>query len=196
MGKKISIAKALFSKTQQRLYGLLFGHPDRTFFLRELIEEANIGRGTVQREMEKLVASELVLVKKVGNQKHYQANRGSPIFDELVSILRKTAGLVEVLADALVPLEQKIDVALVYGSMASARETSSSDVDLLVIGDVDFGDVAKSIYLSQDILHREINPKVYLQKEWKRLLTKKDGFAKEIMKQPKLFIIGTKDELG
>ena len=80
MGIEITIAKALFSKTQQRLYGLLFGHPDRTFFLRELIEKANIGRGTVQREMEKLVASELVLVKKVGNQKHYQANWGSPIF--------------------------------------------------------------------------------------------------------------------
>ncbi len=196
MGNNISIANALFSKTQQRLYGLLFGHPDRTYFLNELIKEANIGRGTVQREMEKLVASGLVLVKKVGNQKHYQVNKVSPVFDELTSILRKTSGLVDVLSNALVSLEEDIDVALVFGSMASVKATSASDVDLLVIGDVDFADVVKSIYPSQDVLQREINPKVYTQKEWRRLLAKKDGFAKEVMKQAKLFIIGAEDELG
>ena len=192
----IGIAEALFSKTQQRLYSLLFGQPDRTYFLNELIKEAKIGRGTVQREMEKLVASGLVLVKKVGNQKHYQANKGSPVFEELAGILRKTAGLVEVLANALVSLEENIDVALVFGSMASDKATSASDVDLLVIGDVEFSRVAKAVYPSQEILKREINPKVYTQKEWKKLIAKQDGFVKQVMKQPKLFIIGTKDELG
>jgi len=192
----IGIAEALFSKTQQRLYSLLFGQPDRTYFLNELIKEAKIGRGTVQREMEKLVASGLVLVKKVGNQKHYQANKGSPVFEELAGILRKTAGLVEVLANALVSMEENIDVALVFGSMASDKATSASDVDLLVIGDVEFSRVAKAVYPSQEILKREINPKVYTQKEWKKLIAKQDGFVKQVMKQPKLFIIGTKDELG
>ena len=174
----------------------MFGQPDRTYFLNELIKEAKIGRGTVQREMEKLVASGLVLVKKVGNQKHYQANKGSPVFEELAGILRKTAGLVEVLANALVSLEENIDVALVFGSMASDKATSASDVDLLVIGDVEFSRVAKAVYPSQEILKREINPKVYTQKEWKKLIAKQDGFVKQVMKQPKLFIIGTKDELG
>jgi len=196
MGNRISIAKALFSKTQQRLYGLLFGNPDRTFFLRELIDHAKIGRGTVQREMEKLVASDLVQVKKVGNQKHYQANKESPVFDELASILRKTSGLVDVLANALASLTDNVDAALVFGSMASSKESSASDVDLLIIGDVDFADVVKSIYASQNILQREINPKVYTQQQWKQLLAKEDSFAIEVMKQPKLFIIGAKDELG
>ena len=196
MGNKISIANALFSKTQQRLFGLLFGHPDRTFFLRELIDEASIGRGTVQREMEKLVAADLVLVKKVGNQKHYQANKNSPVFAELVSILRKTSGMVDVLANALASLEKKIDVALVFGSMASDKATSASDIDLLVIGDVDFARVVKAVYPAQDSLQREINPKVYTQKEWKKLIAKKDSFAKDVIRQPKLFIIGDKDEFG
>lgn len=196
MGNKITIANALFSKTQQQLFGLLFGHPDRTFFLRELIDEAGMGRGTVQREMEKLAASDLVLVKKIGNQKHYQANKDSPVFAELVSLLRKTSGIVDVLAHALAPIEDKVDIALMFGSMASGKASASSDVDLLVIGDVGFADVAKAIYPVQDTLQREINPKVYTQKEWKRLLAKKDGFAKEVMKQPKLFIKGAKDELG
>jgi len=196
MGIKITIANALFSKTQQRLYGQLFGHPDRTFFLRELIEKANIGRGTVQREMEKLVASELVLVKKVGNQKHYQANRGSPIFAELASILRKTTGMVDVLAEALAPLASKIDVAFVFGSVAQGKETTGSDIDLLIIGNVNFKQVVKALYDSQEKLDREINPKVYKKEEWMILIKEKDAFAKEVMAGSKLFVKGSDDELG
>jgi len=194
MGKNINIAEALFSKTQQRLYGLLFGHPDRTYFLRELIEKANIGRGTVQREMEKLVASGLVLVKKVGNQKHYQANKSSPVFEELAGILRKTTGIVDVIADAIEPLAGKINTALVFGSVARGSETAGSDIDLLIIGEVSFKKIVTALYDAQETLHREINPKVYKKEEWLELVRKKDAFVKEVMTGPKLFIKGSINE--
>jgi predicted nucleotidyltransferase len=194
MGKNIGIAEALFSKTQQRLYGLLFGHPDRTYFLRELIEKAKIGRGTVQREMEKLVASELVLVKKVGNQKHYQANKGSPVFEELASILRKTTGIVDVIADALKPLAGKIKTAFVFGSVARGSETTGSDIDLLIIGEVNFKKIVTSLYDAQETLQREINPKVYKKEEWMQLIRKKDAFAKEVMAGQKLIVLGSLNE--
>ena len=190
------LAEILFKDYRRRVLALLLLNPDKRYHVREIARITNTLAGTLHKELARLADVGILGKQSIGNQVHYFADQNCPIFDELASILRKTSGLVEVLANALVPLENKIDLALVFGSMASDKATSTSDVDLLVIGDVEFADVAKSVYPSQDILQREINPKVYTLKEWKRLLVKKDGFAKEVLKQPKLFIIGTKDELG
>ncbi len=190
------LAEILFKDYRRRVLALLLLNPDKRYHVREIARLTGTVAGTLHKELSRLAEAGILAKQSMGNQVQYFADRNCPVFDELASILRKTSGLVEVLANALVSLAENIDVALVFGSMASAKESSASDVDLLVIGDVDFADVAKSIYPSQDILQREINPKVYTLEEWKRLLAKKDGFAKEVMQQPKLFIIGAKDELG
>jgi predicted nucleotidyltransferase len=190
------LAEILFKDYRRRVLALLLLNPDKRYHVREIARITGTVAGTLHKELARLAGAGILARQNVGNQVQYYADKNCPIFDELASILRKTSGLVEVLANALVPLEEKIAVALVFGSMANARETSSSDVDLLVIGDIDFVDVVKVIYPCQDRLQREINPKVYTQKEWKRLLAKKNSFSKEVMKQPKLFIIGAKDELG
>lgn len=190
------LAEILFKDYRRRVLALLLLNPDKRYHVREIARITGTVAGTLHKELARLAEAGILARQNVGNQVQYFADKNCPIFDELASILRKTSGLVEVLANALVPLEEKIAVALVFGSMANARETSSSDVDLLVIGDIDFVDVVKVIYPCQDRLQREINPKVYTQKEWKRLLAKKNSFSKEVMKQPKLFIIGAKDELG
>lgn len=190
------LAEILFKDYRRRVLALLLLNPDKRYHVREIARLTDTVAGTLHKELARLAEAGILAKQSMGNQVQYFADRNCPVFDELASILRKTSGLVEVLANALVSLAENIDVALVFGSMASSKESSASDVDLLVIGKVDFADVAKSIYPSQDILQREINPKVYTQKEWKRLLAKKGGFAKEVMKQPKLFIIGAKDELG
>ena len=190
------LAEILFKDYRRRVLALLLLDPDKRYHVREIARITGTVAGTLHKELARLAEAGILARQNVGNQVQYFADKNCPIFDELASILRKTSGLVEVLANALVPLEEKIAVALVFGSMANARETSSSDVDLLVIGDIDFVDVVKVIYPCQDRLQREINPKVYTQKEWKRLLAKKNSFSKEVMKQPKLFIIGAKDELG
>ncbi len=190
------LAEILFKDYRRRVLALLLLNPDKRYHVREIARLTGTVAGTLHKELSRLAEAGILARQSMGNQVQYFADRNCPVFDELASILRKTSGLVEVLANALVSLAENIDVALIFGSMASSRESSASDVDLLVIGDVDFADVAKSIYPSQDILQREINPKVYTQEKWRRLLAKKDGFAKEVMKQPKLFIIGAKDELG
>ena len=190
------LAEILFKDYRRRVLALLLLNPDKRYHVREIARLTGTVAGTLHKELSRLAEAGILARQSMGNQVQYFADRNCPVFDELASILRKTSGLVEVLANALVSLAENIDVALIFGSMASSKESSASDVDLLVIGDVDFADVAKSIYPSQEILQREINPKAYTQKDWRRLLAKKDGFAKEVMKQPKLFIIGAKDELG
>ena len=190
------LAEILFKDYRKRVLALLLLNPDKRYHVREIARITGTIAGTLNKELARLADAGILTRESIGNQVQYSADKQCPVYEELASILRKTAGLVEVLANALVTLEENIDVALVFGSMASDKATSASDVDLLVIGDVEFSRVAKAVYPGQEILKREINPKVYTQKEWKKLIAKQDGFVNEVMKQPKLYIIGTKDELG
>ena len=104
-----ALADALFTSTQQRVLALLFGQPNRSFFVTELMSLANSGRGAVQRELGRLAQSGLVTTTKVGNQKHYQANKNSPIYQEVVQIINKTLGISSLLKTALLPLENEIE---------------------------------------------------------------------------------------
>src|SRR3954453_15763855 len=133
--RRTSIADALFSKTQQRVLALLFAHPDRSFFLREIIAQSGSGSGAAQRELARLVESGLVLHTRIGNQTHYRANRDAPIFSELRAIMLKTVGLAEPLRDALAPIADQIDLAFIYGSVVSGEDRADSDIDLLVVAD-------------------------------------------------------------
>jgi hypothetical protein len=131
--RESSLADALFSTTQQRVLGLIFGQPERSFYATELIGLAGAGSGAVQRELARLEQSGLVTVRRLGTQKHYQANPASPLFGELASIARKTVGLAEPLREALVPLASRVIAAFVYGSAAKRRDTAASDIDLMVV---------------------------------------------------------------
>ena len=106
----VGLADALFTTTQQRVLGLLFGQPGRSFFANELIELTGSGSGAVQRELRRLATSGLLTVTRIGNQKHFQANRDSPVFDELCSLVIKTVGLADPIRRALLPLAEKIDL--------------------------------------------------------------------------------------
>lgn len=190
------LAEILFKDYRRRVLALLLLNPDKRYHVREIARITDTVAGTLHKELTRLADAGILAKESTGNQLHYFADKNCPIFDELASILRKTAGLVDVLANALVFLQEDIDVALVFGSMANNKATSASDIDLLIIGEVALADIAKAVYPSQDILKREINPKVFRKKAWQRLLAQKDGFAKEVMTQPKLFIMGDKDEFG
>ena len=126
------LADALFAKVQQRVLGVLFGNPLRSYYANEVIALARSGTGAVQRELGRLEASGLVTVRRVGNQKHYQANAGSPVFEELRALVLKTVGLADVLRAALAPMAKDIRAAFVYGSVAKRQDTATSDIDLMV----------------------------------------------------------------
>jgi predicted nucleotidyltransferase len=191
-----SLADALFSTVQQRVLGLLFGHPERSFYASELIQLVGAGSGAVQREIARLEQSGLVTMHRLGAQKHYQANRKSPLFAELRSIARKTVGLAEPLRDALKPLKPQIAASFVYGSIAKRRDTAASDIDLMVLSDtLTYADVFKVLDPLGTRLGRSVNPSVYSRAEWVKRLRGGNAFASRVLAQPKLWIIGNEHDL-
>ena len=190
------LAELLFKGYRRRVLGLLLLHADKRYHVLEIARLTDTVAGTLHKELSRLADAGLLLKETVGNQVLYGANRDCPIFEELASIFRKTSGITDVLAGALASFSEKIVAAFVFGSMASGKEAAGSDVDLLVIGDVGFTEVARAIYSAQEVLGREINPKVYSKEEWNQMLKNKDAFIKEVLKKPKLFITGSEDELG
>jgi predicted nucleotidyltransferase len=194
---RVSLADALFSRTQQRVLAFLFGQPERSFYATELIGLVAAGSGAVQRELAKLARSELVTVTRVGNQKHYQANPSSPIFAELCAVAQKTVGLAEPLREALAPLARRIEAAFVFGSVAKRSDTAVSDIDVLVLSDsVDYADVFGAFQGVEFRLARRINPTVYSMAEWRRRRKEGSAFVVRVLKQPKVFLIGSEAELG
>jgi predicted nucleotidyltransferase len=192
-----SLADALFPDVRQRVFALLFGQPDRSFYASELIRLAGSGTGAVVRELDRLVDSNLVLVRRIGNQKHYQANAQSPIFAELNSIVLKTVGLAAPLRKALGRYRNKIVAAFIYGSVAKRRDTALSDIDLMVISDkLGYPEIYAALQRAEVALQRAINPSVMARQEWKRKLANKNGFVTRINAQPKIFIIGSEDALA
>lgn len=200
MGKPpsdVSIAGALFSRVQQRVLALLFGQPDRAFRASEIIRLAQSGSGAVQRELARLAGSGLVTVASVGNQRHYRANRESPVFEELRSLILKTAGLAGPLRNALSRYSGKIDAAFVYGSVAKGKDTAKSDIDLLVIADqLSYRDLYSALQKAEASLGRPVNPNLFTTDDWKRRIAERNSFVVKIKKQPKIFIFGSEHDLA
>lgn len=191
------LADALFSTTQQRVLGLLFGQPERSFYATELIGMTGAGSGAVQRELARLETSGLATVSRLGTQKHYQANPGSPLYEELVGIARKTVGLAGPLREALAPLAPRIVAAFVYGSVAKRRDTSRSDIDLMVVSDkLTYADVFGMLESVGARLGRTVNPTVYSRKELARRVKAGNAFVKRVLEQPKVWVIGSERDLG
>src|SRR3989344_3828027 len=194
---RTSLANALFSTTQQRVLAYLFGQPERSFFATELIGLAGGGSGAVQREVARLAQSGLVMVTRVGTQKHYQANPKSPIFAELCAITQKTVGLAEPLREALAPLAKRITAAFVFGSVAKRSDTAASDIDVLVLSDsLDYADVFAAQQSAEAKLGRTINPTVYKPADWRKKRKSGNAFVVKVAAQPKLFLIGSEEGLG
>lgn len=157
---------------------------------------AGLPSGTITRELTRLAHVGLLRREKRGNQLLYSAERSCPVFEELASILRKTSGVAEVLAGALDSAGDRIRVAFIFGSMGRGQERAGSDVDLIVIGDLGFAGVVKLLHTAQRVLGREINPKVYTLKEWTAKRATPDAFLRDVLAKPKIFVIGTEDELA
>ena len=191
------LAAALFTGTQQRVLGLLFGHPERSFYASEVISLARAGSGAVQRELARLEAAGLITARRIGSQKHYQANPRSPLFKELRSIVRKTVGLVEPLRQALAPVASKIVSAFVYGSVAARSDTAESDVDVMIISDhLTYADVFRILERTSASLGRKINPTVYGPKEFDKRIKKRNAFVTRVLKLPKLWLIGSDHDIA
>jgi predicted nucleotidyltransferase len=190
----MSISDALFTSTQQRVLGALFGQPDRSFFVTQIMELANSGRGAVQRELGRLLKGGLVSVRMMGTQKHYQANPESPLFDELCGIIQKTVGLAGPIREALESLPELPTLALIYGSVAKRTDTSGSDIDLLVVSDnAELEQIYAALMPVERVLARPISLTLYTASEYQRRLEEGNPFLGRVLDGPVINLIGSVD---
>ena len=190
------LAQALFSKVEQRVLGLLFGQPDRSFQGAELIRLARSGDGAVHRVLTRLAKSGLVTVTPIGNQKHYRANPKSPIFHELHGIIVKTVGLAAPLQAALAPFARTIEAAFVFGSMAKGTDSAKSDIDLMLIADeLTYSDLFSALQSAEATLGRPVNPTIYSREELRTRRAGEDPFLQRVLSQPKVWLIGSEHAL-
>jgi predicted nucleotidyltransferase len=191
-----SLDSALFGKTRRAVLALLYSHPDEAFYLRQLIRAAGVGQGGVQREVRRLSAAGLIQRTVRGHQVYYQADPRCPVFKELKSLVVKTAGVGDVLRAALAPLAERIRVAFLFGSMARGETRRGSDLDLLVVGKVSFGDVVSALGAAQAALRREVNPTLYSPAEFQTKCAARHHFLTTVLREKKIFLVGDERELA
>ena len=190
------MADALFSTTKQKVLAYLFGHPDRSFYVSEMIALAGSGSGAVQRELSRLAQSGLATMKRIGKQTHYQANTESPIFKDLRNIVDKTVGLVGPIQAALAPLQHDIIAAFIYGSVAKRKDHADSDVDVMIVSDtLTYADTFSALEAATSRIRRPVNPHLCSYEELSQLLQSDNAFIRRVLEQPKLWIIGSDDDI-
>jgi uncharacterized protein len=191
-----ALASLLFGQTRSRVLALLFSAPDSSFFVRQIARQTHSSVGTVQRELEALANAGLIERSTIGRQVFYQANRNHPVFEEVRSLIAKTAGIYHQLGSTLATLEEKIAFSFVYGSIARGDETAGSDVDLMVIGDTTLDEILACLNSAERNLGRSINPTVYSLNEFKSRLQDGNHFLNSVMRGSKVLLIGDERELG
>ena len=189
-----SLASTLLPEYRRRLLGLLLLRPDEALHGREIARRTGLAPGSVARELRRLADVGLLAAETRGNQVEYRAKRDCPVFQELASILRKTSGLADVIADALAPAAAYIRAAFIFGSVAQGREVAASDVDIVVIGALNFAELVGYLHPAQSALAREINPKLYSEIEFRK--ARSDAFLRSVLARPKIFLIGDERDLA
>ncbi len=194
--RSIDLGTLFFGAYRRQVLGLLLLHPEESFHLREIARITNTQPGTLRRELAQLAEAGVLSRERMGNLVRYRADPACPIYEELRGILKKTAGVVDLLRDALAPLGDRITAAFVYGSVASGGERRASDVDVLVVGSATFEEIVRALHPCQERLRREINPNVYSHDEFRKKRRAKDAFLSRVLERPRLFILGREDDLG
>lgn len=192
------LGRLLFGSTRREVLALLFGRPDERFYLREILRAAGGGSGAVQRELKQLSDVGLVRREVQGSHVYFSANPDAPIYPELRAIVEKTAGTVDVLRASLARLvsEGRIQVAFVYGSVASGRQTARSDIDLMVIGQATLSEVIPALKSADARLGREINFTIYPAREFRDKVKRGGSFVRRVVDGAKLFVAGDERELA
>jgi len=185
-----SLGSLLLGKTRLSILSLLLPQPERKLYLREIVRLTGAGQGGVQRELEKLASTGVLTKTREGNLTYYQANRASPVFDELKGLVEKTAGIPVAVRAALLPLADSIERAFLYGSIARGGERSESDIDLMVVGDAPFFDVVTAVSSLQQSLGREINPTVFTAAEFRQRIEDGDHFLTRVMSAARVDLMG------
>jgi DNA-binding transcriptional ArsR family regulator len=187
---------ALLPKTRQAILAATLPRPEQTWYLADLAKHLRVRPSSLQRELAALVEAGILKRRRDGNRVYYQPDPDCPFMPELRGLIVKTAGLLDVLRDALAPLANRIRWAFVYGSVARGDEQSSSDVDLMVIGGVGLADLPPMLGRVRERLGRDVNPTVYSPAEFRKKLQAGYSFPRGVLDKPKLFVVGNEHELA
>jgi len=191
-----NLSSILFPKTRRAVLSLLYGHADESFYLRQIVRMTGGGLGPVQRELKNLTDTGIIVREIQGRQVYYRANTQCPIFDELKIIVRKTFGVADVISHSLAAVADRIQVAFIFGSIASGNASKASDIDVMIIGDISFGDIVSLLSGAEEQLGREINSVVYPIAEFKQKAKGDHHFVKSVLESEKIFLIGDEGELA
>jgi predicted nucleotidyltransferase len=186
----------LFGRTRRLVLAWLFGHPGQRFYLRQIVRQTGAAQGGVQRELRLLVDAGILTRTVEGRHVYFEVNAGSPIYTELRALVWKTAGIGEVVREALTPLADRIVAAFVFGSAARGELRSDSDVDVLVVGAVSFSEVANALALAQRRLGRDVSPTVYPPAEFREKIRTRQHFLTAVLQGARLFALGGPDDLA
>jgi predicted nucleotidyltransferase len=191
------VGGALFPKIRRKALALFLLNPEKQYYFREAVRLLGDTPGSLHRELKSLTAAGILSVEQIGMQKFYRANPESPVFSELKSIAEKTFGIADVLRDVLrTEAEAKIDVAWIYGSVASGQDTSSSDIDLMVIGTLSFRELVAILKPVEEHMQRPINPTLYSESEFQKKVQDGNHFLLNVLKSDKLFVVGDENDLA
>lgn len=196
MERSSSILDVLLPRTKQRLLGAILLQPKRSWYLNELARNLGVPASSLQRELAQFVMAGIVTRRIDGNRVYFQADQTCPIFEELSATLAKTSGLADVIHETLNSLHAKIDLAIVYGSIAAGTEQSASDVDLMIVGRTNLSEIAAPLRTLEEKLGRPVNVSVYTTIEFQKKLKDKNHFLNSVLKAELIFAIGTKDDLA
>ena len=191
-----NLASLLFGAYRRDALALLLLHPEKSLHVREIGRLTGKAPGTLLRELKQLADAGILSRKPVGNQVQFQANSACPIYEDLRNILKKTAGIADVLREALEPLADKVQAAFVYGSIARGDERAGSDLDVMILGEAGFAEIVRALAGARETLRREINPNLYPMREFKKKLAAGDPFLKGVLADKKIFLIGDSNDLG
>jgi predicted nucleotidyltransferase len=189
------LCSGLFGKTRQAVLALLYGRADSSFYTKQILDAVKIGRGAVQRELKNLTDTGIIIREVQGRQVYYRANARCPIFNELKSIVRKTFGVADVIRRSLAPKADKVRVAFIFGSVARNDDDRKSDIDVMVVGSISFGDVVSLLSPAEEKLGREVNAVVYPTAEFKKKVKEDHHFVSTVLENEKVFLIGDEGEL-
>lgn len=185
----------LFGRARRLVLGWLYSHPDEAFYLRQIARQTGLPVGSIQGELDQLVAAGIITRTVQGRQVYFQADAQSPIFSELQALLTKTGGIADVVRDALLPLRPRIQVAFIFGSAARNELRRDSDIDLVIVGDVSLGDVVSALSDAQRVLGREVNPAVYSAEEFRAKILSGHHFLTAVLREPYILVTGDRDDL-
>lgn len=190
-----SILDALFPKTRQAVLSAFLLQPDKWWYLSDLAGHLGLTPSSLQRELASLSEVQLLESRKEGNRVYYKANLSSPGISELQSLLIKTAGVADLLKATLKNFLEDISFAFIYGSLARAESIATSDVDLMLVGDIKLSAIAGALKKAEKSLGREVNPTIYSRREFVRKLKEGDSFIKTVMRDQKIILKGNESEL-